>query len=73
MREEVFTVELYKLLTKEESRNFEDAWRNSCYMGDTYEECDEWIDKHPVDEPYYYSIWCHEYENDKKVKEYPVI
>ena len=54
---ELFTVELYK----------DDSWKLQCFIGDTYEECDEWIDKHPVEDPYRYSIWCIEYDEQGNI------
>ena len=65
---EEYTVELYK-----ENNSWKDLWQKQEYVGDTYEDCENFIDEHPVDDPYYYSIWCLEYdEKGHEIASYPV-
>ena len=65
---EEYTVELYLDLSEKDKHNWRDSWQSQEYIGNTYEECEQWIEAHPVEEPYYYSIWCIEYdENGEEV------
>ena len=70
---EEYTVEVYKELNEVEKANWISNWKKQAFVGNTYEECEQFIEENPIDEPYYYSIWCIEYdEHENEVKSYPV-
>ena len=70
---EEYTVELYKSLTDEEKRHWKYMWQKQAYVGDSYEDCEDFIEKNPVEDPYYYSIWCIEYDSKgNEIESYPV-
>ena len=52
--EDDYTVELYDRSGK---------WLKQTYVTDSYEDADEWIEKHP-DSRGYYSIFCIQYDNE---------
>lgn len=39
----------------------------------TYENAQAYADEHPIDDDYYYTIWCIEYDEDgEEIDYYPV-
>lgn len=63
---ETYTVELY-------DDSLGNQWVNQCITCSSYEECEQYIETHTVEEPYYYSIWCVEYdEHEKEIANYPI-
>lgn len=62
---EEYTVELYDGTPA-------NKWVKQCMVG-SFEECEKFIENNPVKEPYYYSIWCIEYDDDgEEMGSFPV-
>lgn len=55
MIDDDYTVELYTA---------DSTWIKQVYVTDSYEDANEWIDKHPPMNGGYYSISCIEYDNE---------
>lgn len=70
---EEYTVEVYKKLNEVEKANWISNWKKQAFVGNTYEECEQFVNENPIDDTYYYNIWCIEYdENENEVRSYPV-
>lgn len=63
--EDDYTVELYRADGK---------WIKQEYVTDKYEKAEEYIDNNPLENGYYYSIFCIQYDNEtgEEMCSYPV-